>query len=237
MSIFDSDNKIYLKLFHCYISGHSTRYGSFDGYESVIYYTNYYIQGRSESDIYNIKDNPKINAIKIYHPIIQYVYGYPSFELTESENDINIILKKKIEKNDVIINSNNIESISISDDWNYKMKDKSINVNLTGYADLNLKRKIKLSDSIEYIKEFQIYMELLIQKCNSLERVYLKIEDKYFELKCNEFYKDKESKNIQLSCKEKIEDYLSNCYKNMPIRGNNSVNRNIPYVLFGHSGI
>lgn len=132
---------MYLKLFNCYISGHSTRYGSFDGYESVIYSTNYYIQGKSETDIYNINDNPKINTIRIYHPTIQYVYGYPSFELTESEDEINILLKKKIEKSEVIINSNNIKSISISDDWNYKIKNKSMNINLTGYADLNLKKK------------------------------------------------------------------------------------------------
>ena len=38
-----------------------------------------------------------------------------------------------------------------------------------------------------------------------------------------------------MSCNNSIEDYLENCYRNMPIRGNNSVNRNIPYVLFGNS--
>ena len=235
INIFDADNKIYLKLFHCYISGYNTMYGSFDGYESVTYATSYYIQGKSEDDIYNINDNPRIDAIRIYHPTIQYIYGNPSFELRKSEDEVNIKLKKNIKKDEIIIDSNNIKSVSISDDWSCQINNKLMSIKLTGYAELTLKRKIKLSDSISYIKEFQIYMELLKQKCNLLEKVYLKIKDKYFELKCDEFYSEKENKNIQLSFKDNIDDYLKNCYKNMQIRGNNSVNRNIPYILFGHS--
>lgn len=57
INIFDSDNKMYLKLFHCYISGYNNMYGSLDGYESVTYLTNYYIQGKTESDIYNINES------------------------------------------------------------------------------------------------------------------------------------------------------------------------------------
>lgn len=98
LSIFDSDNKKYLKLFNCFIVGYNTMYGSFDGYESVTYSTYCYIQGKSEKDIYNISENPKISAIRIYHPTIQYVYGYPSFELRKSEDEINIILKRNVQK-------------------------------------------------------------------------------------------------------------------------------------------
>lgn len=235
LSIFDSENKKYLKLFNCYIVGYNTMYGSFDGYESVTYSTYCYIQGSSEKDIYNISENPKISAIRIYHPTIQYVYGYPSFELRKSEDEINIILKRNVQKNNVNIDKNNIKNIVIADDWNYRTHNKSMNINLTAYAELCLKKKIKVEDSIQYIKEFQIYMELLRQKCNSIEKVLLKIEDNYFELVCDEFYKDKENKNIQLSYNCKIDDYLVKCYQNMPIRGNSTVNRNISYVLFEHS--
>jgi len=236
ITIFDQEAKRYFKIFDCTISGRSSFYGPIESSEAVTYTSGFYIESQRFDTILEVPINPKINSIKIFDEALSYVYGYPSFSKIENEESHTLIFDKKSPVITIPINKWNVKSINLLDTWTIKAnRDDGFNLNaeLIVYAEILLKNKIKLCDVFDYVREFELYMELLQTTKRNLKKVLIEINSNNYEINYASLLENnKNSKSSQTTVVGNVADYLLNCYTSLPIRKSNVSNRNIPYVLF-----
>lgn len=209
----------------------------FVGYKSWDIFNSYETRFKSEfilinKEVNNLIDlDTKISKIKILSKTLNRVIGNPSLVEHYSNEELKITLNRNIKRNRLDINTNNIKSISLSDDWNHlhRFKEGTVNINVEGCIELDLINTIDYKDVLSYLNELMIYMQLYIPDSFVIDKVYVSINNIDYEFKCP-FPSVKIRNTIEASVKVNILDFLGNCYKRIPYRNNDEI-RNLFYIL------
>lgn len=80
------------------------------------------------------------------------------------------------------INSNNIKSLKISDDWkcHRSLKTNEIRINLDGYIEIETFRKVNYDEINMYVYELMIFIQLLKPDKLEINKIKVFIDGTYF---------------------------------------------------------
>lgn len=223
-----------LKAAHC--CGHTEVLGSPDGGYKTKFSTRYYFKNSNYEKLCNILNN-NIRKIRVYSKLINEFIGYPSLSKEETDNEYIIKLKRDTIKQKIEINSNNIKSIEISDNWKSELsrKNNKIDIELNGYIEIEMDKCISYEEVYDYVNELTIFFQLLKPCKFDIDKIAVEIEGFFYELCCptNEIkYKDSYVNN---SVKENLLQFLFKCYTTIPYRNSRNEVRNIPYIILNTS--
>lgn len=223
-----------LKAAHC--CGHTEVLGSPDGGYKTKFSTRYYFKNGNYEKLCNILNN-NIRKIRVYSKLINEFIGYPSLSKEETDNEYIIKLKRDTIKQKIEINSNNIKSIEISDNWKSELsrKNNKIDIELNGYIEIEMDKCISYEEVYDYVNELTIFFQLLKPCKFDIDKIAVEIEGFFYELCCptNEIkYKDSYVNN---SVKENLLQFLFKCYTTIPYRNSRNEVRNIPYIILNTS--
>lgn len=224
-----------LKEAHC--CGHSEVLGSPDGGFKTKFTTMYYFKYGNYEKLCDIPSNKNIKRIRVYSKMINELIGYPSVSKEEIGNEYIIRLKKNAEKQKIEINQNNIKSLVVSDDWKSEISTKTnkIDINLSGYIEIDLNKSIRYEEVHEYVNEIIMFFQLLKPCKFSIDKVLVEINKNFFEL-CIPI-NDINYKNsyVDNSVKDNLLQFLYRCYTRIPYRNSKNEVRNIPYIILNTS--
>lgn len=223
-----------LKAAHC--CGHTEVLESPDGGYKTKFSTRYYFKNGNYEKLCNILNN-NIRKIRVYSKLINEFIGYPSLSKEETDNEYIIKLKRDTIKQKIEINSNNIKSIEISDNWKSELsrKNNKIDIELNGYIEIEMDKCISYEEVYDYVNELTIFFQLLKPCKFDIDKIAVEIEGFFYELCCptNEIkYKDSYVNN---SVKENLLQFLFKCYTTIPYRNSRNEVRNIPYIILNTS--
>ncbi len=219
-------------------SGHTQVFGTPDGGSRTKFFSNYYFTNSSYEKLCNIpSSNKNIKKIRVYSNMINEFIGYPSLEKQKTDNEYIIKLKKDTIKQKILINTNNINYLEVSDNWisNHIRKDNKIDIRLNGYIEIGLAESISYEEVYDYVYELTMYFQLLKPCKFDINKILVEIEESFHELwlPINEIkYKDS---HISNSVKENVLDFLFKCYTTIPYRKSKNEVRNIPYIILNTS--
>lgn len=218
-------------------SGHSEVFGTPDGGYKTKFFARYYFKSGNYEKLCNMFNGNIIKKIRIYSKLINEFIGYPSLTKKETDNEYIINLKKDTIKQKIEINSNNIKSLEVSDDWKSELnrKNNKIDITLNGYIEIKMDKCISYEDVYDYVYELTMYFQLLKPCKFDINKIVVEIEESFYELwfPKNEIkYKDS---HINNSVKENILDFLFKCYTTIPYRNSKNEVRNIPYIILNTS--
>lgn len=231
--IIDNQTRMNYLLKEAYFWGHSAVLGTPDyGYKTK-FFASFYFKNNSYEKICNIQNNKSIKKIKIYSNVINEFIGYPSLTQEETDNEYVIKLKRDTIKQKSIINTNNINYLELSDDWNsnHIRKENKIDIKLNGYIEIGLDECINYKDIHDYVYELTMYFQLLKPCKFNINKIMVEINNFFYEvwLPNNELkYKNSYVDN---SVNENVLDFLFKCYTAIPYRNSKNEMRNIPYII------
>lgn len=230
--IADPENHCYILAIDAYYAGNSSRYGSLDDIETTVFKSDSYLKSSSLEDIYNVASDTSFTKIRVYSKEITRHYGNSSVTLTKSEDETIIEMKNKTEPIKALIETNGIKEVCIGDFWSYQRNERiSIDIQISGYIDLLLRKRESIENCYKYLKELAIYLQLFKPGKFEFEKVQLLIGENLidYNIEFDEFsYQKTISEN---SVKVSLLDFLSSCYKSIPYRDGKEEIRNIPYII------
>jgi|GEM_PF-881702 len=236
--IVDYDKKKNFLLKDASYNGHQSVWGTpDDGVKSKFISRVYFIK-KNYDDLVSLKNTPKVQTIRIYSDIIIDFIGYQSLEAFDNENEWSIKLKKQTDSKEkdktfsFDLNKNNIKNVSISDTWNSKHNrdNKQIQIDFTGYIEIDLVKRINYDNCYDYIREIQTFMQLLLPNKFEINKITVLIDNKWYDLNFPISKIDINPKRVETSVNENISLFLKKCYENIPYRGKKNEVRNIPYI-------
>ena len=235
--IIDYKEKINYILKNANCCGISEVFGTPDSGCITRFFSHVYFFDKSYDKLSKLPINGKIKKIRVYSNAINEFIGHPSINQKNSEAEYSIELKKETIKKIVEINNNNIIKLTISDDWksNQSYKTNEISIKLNGYLELELKDGIYYDEIYDYVEELTMYFQLLRPNKFIINKILVGINDVYYglwipisEIKYKNSY-------VKISVDDKLEDFLSKCYIQLPFRNNREEIRSIPYIIINTS--
>lgn len=225
--VLDVSNKKYFLLKNARCNGY-TQWDLLNSCETR-FYSKFALFNKVPENLFNL--DVKISQIKIISKTFNKIIGNPSLSEERSNDGLNIKLDRNIKRNTINIDSNNIKSISLSDDWNHLHSyiDGTININVQGCLQIELINPIDYTDIQSYLNELMIYMQLYVADSFVIDEVLVNINGKDYQIKCP-FPTVKHRSRIEGSLNVDILDFLGNCYKKIPYRNNDEI-RNLFYIL------
>ena len=177
--IIDYQTRMNYLLKEAFYHGHSETFGTPDGGYKTKFFSSIYFYNKDYENLCNITDKNNISQIKVYSDTINDIIGHPSLYKEKNEDEYIIKLKKKPEKQVIDINKNNIKSIAISDDWisEHNHKNNKIDINLSGYVEIDLQENIECIDVYDYINELTIYFQLLKPGKFKIDKIIVKVDE------------------------------------------------------------
>lgn len=217
--------------------GHTEVWGTPDGGAKTKFFSNWFFSHNDYNVLCELKETPKVNRIRVYSNLINDFIGYPSLTTFSNSDEYGINLKKSSQSKTVEINDHNIANITIGDYWQRKRNDKkhNINIELDGYIELNLTKRINYEEVYDYIYELIIFIQLLIPNKLVVNKVAVMVDDKYYDLVIplrEIIYKEK---HVEKSVDDDLIEFLKKCYSLIPYRNSKSEIRNIPYIILNTS--
>lgn len=157
--IIDFNSKINYLLKNASYKGHTEVLGTPDSGYKTIFFSSIYFYDKNYKKLYNTTEK-NISGIKVYSDVINDIIGHPSLCKEKKQDEYIIRLKKEQEKQVININKSNIKSLTISDVWasKHNHKDNEININLSGYIEIDLKENIEYMKVSDYIKNEELYI-------------------------------------------------------------------------------
>lgn len=213
--IVDSNSKVNYLLKDASYSGDKELYESPDDNVTTKFFCGCYFYYEDYNKLQELLEIPKVKKIRIYSNIFNEFIGSSSISREKLEKEYVIRLQKEPERKTVKINYNNVKSLTISDTWKCNLIINEIIINLDGYIESEMSRKVKYNEIDKYIYELMTYIQLLRPD----------------KLKVNKY----KSSSIENSVSDDILVFLSKCYKLIPYRNSKSEIRNIIYVIFDYS--
>lgn len=234
--IVDSNSKMNYLLKEAGYSGGKELYGPPDGKVTTKFFSSCYFYHADYSKLTDLLETPKSKKIRIYSNIVNEFIGNPSVSREKLEKEYIIRLRKEPERKTVKINYNNVKSLTISDDWKCNLiAANEIIIELDGYIEIEVSRRVKYNEIDKYIYELMIYIQLLRPDKLRINKITVCVDEVYYgfilPLKENKY----KSSSIENSVSDDILVFLSKCYKLIPYRNGKSEIRNIPYVIFDYS--
>ena len=234
--IIDNQTRMNYLLKAAHYCGYSEVLGNPDGGYKTRFSTRYYFKNGNYEKLCNMLNN-NIRKIRVYSKLINEFIGYPSLSKEETDNEYIIKLKRDTIKQKIEINSNDIKSIEISDNWKSELsrKNNKIDIELNGYIEIEMDKCISYEEVYDYVNEITIFFQLLKPCKFDIDKIAVEIEGFFYELCCptNEIkYKDSHVNN---SVKENLLQFLFKCYTTIPYRNSRNEVRNIPYIILNTS--
>ena len=231
--IIDYQTRMNYLLKEAFYHGHSETFGTPDGGYKTKFFSSIYFYNKDYENICNLTDKNNISQIKVYSDTINDIIGHPSLYKEKNEDEYIIKLKKKPEKQVIDINKNNIKSIAISDDWisEHNHKNNKIDINLSGYVEIDLQENIECIDVYDYINELTIYFQLLKPGKFKIDKIIVKVDEQYCGLVIPIRAINYKNSYIDNSVNDALLDFLLNCYNLIPYRNSKNEIRNIPYII------
>lgn len=235
--IIDSSSKTNYLLKDANYYGHNQLFATPDGKTTTKFFSNYYFYHQDYNKLANLPKNPKSKKIRLYSNLINEFIGYPSLSEEIKENEYIIKLLNEPKSQSIEINSNNIKSLKISDDWKCHRSPKTneIRINLDGYIEIETFRKVNYDEIDMYVYELMIFIQLLKPDKLKINKIEVFIDDTYFGYSF--LIEDIKYENlfVESSVSDDILTFISKCYKLIPYRNSTSEIRNIPYIIYDYS--
>lgn len=229
--VVDRENKEKYLLKSAYYSGHSVSYGHPDGDEVTCFKSRTFLSSESLSLLKDLKDNPKTKKIRIECEMIIDTRGSSSIERISYEDKEVLHLSREKAENEISIDHNNIKSLSVGDYWTYTYNRKQLNIDIIGYIDINLKRKIGFEEVSQYVNELLIFLQLYKPGKFAIDKLKILVDDQFCGLTIPVFEVKKVKRYVNPSVKCDIITILSECYARIPYRNSKAYIRNIPYII------
>lgn len=231
--IIDQKTKMNYLLKKAYYYGYSEVFGTPDGGAKTKFFSSCYFKNRSYEKLCDIPHGNNIKKVRVYSNIINEFIGYPSLSRKKADNEYIIKLKIDTIKQKVEINSNNIKSLVVSDDWKSELsrKNNKIDIRLNGYVEIEMDKSIGYEEVYEYVNELTIFFQLLKPYRFNIDKVVVEINKTFFEL-CIPMNEIKyNSSHVNSSVKDDLLQFLFKCYTKIPYRNSNNEIRNIPFIV------
>lgn len=234
--IIDYQTKLNFLLKNAYYTGRSNVFGTPDGGSKTKFRAKSYFKHRDYEKLINLHNMPKVSKIRIFSKAINKLIGYPSLKIQQSDKEYVIKLSKEKINNSIELNRNEINNISVADDWISK-REKTGNfvIDFNGYIEIALTRRKNYTEVSSIVNELIIFMQLYFPDNFSVEKILVNVEENYYELiiptmevKCDEKY-------IETTVKVELLEFLNSCYNLIPYRKSKTEIRNIPYIVVNTS--
>ena len=229
--IVDSALKNYYLLKHAQYNGMSNRYGTLDSRDITSFITSVYFKSDSVNKLMELLPNPKVKKIRLYSKAIAEYIKHPSVHISDSKEKYDIALSREKKAKVLEIKKNNIKQIAIADDWKCYKNYTFINVQMCGYIEIEVIRRVDYSKAFEYIYELMIFMQLFCPSKFEIDRMVVQIDDTYYDfftLLRKPKYVDK---HVPYSTSIELLEFIKLCYLRIPYRNCKGEIRNIPYVI------
>lgn len=235
--IIDSQDKMNCLLKDAYYSGHKEVWGTPDGKTTTKFFSHCYFYHKNYNKLTELPKTPKSKKIRIYSNIINDFIGHPSLYEESLEKELIIKLQKEPKKKTVEINSNNIKTLTISDDWHstHDYKTHDIVIKLDGYIEIETFKRVNYDEIYKYIKELLIYIQLLRPDKCEINKVNVCINDIYYGFNVTTKEIEYKKSYIENSVQVDLLTFLSKCYSLIPYRKSKNEIWNIPYIIFDYS--
>lgn len=235
--VIDYKNKANFLLKKAFYIGHVNVYGTPDDGSKAKFKSFIYFSHNDFNKLSQLLTTPKINKIRIYSHDINTLIGHPSLKETNNTSEYILYFVKKYIGEKISVNYNNIKNIIISDDWNslYDGKKNNIQIELNGYIELSLNRRVNYDQVYQFIYELIVYMQLFRPNKFLINKLKVMVDGKYYEISMQKNDIKYTEKNMRQSVNCSISDFLEICYSRIPYRKSKMEIRNIPYIIMGHS--
>lgn len=231
--IIDYKNKVNYLLKNADYRGHTEVWGTPDGGSKTKFYSKWYFVHNDYDKLCELKKTPKVNKIRIYSNLINDIIGHPSLSIFTNNDEYVINLKRDSQSRTIEIGNHNIKNITIGDSWYSKHNGKlyNIDIQLNGFIELELIKKVKYEEVYDYVYELIIFIQLLVPDKFKLSKIIVFIEDIQFELHIPLQDRKYKTGNVENTVNEDVLQFLKNCYEMIPYRKSKSEIRNIPYIV------
>ena len=180
-----------------------------------------------------LPETPKVSKIKIFSKSILDWIGCPSLEIVKTDTSHTIKLSKEYDGTSIDINGNNIKQIKVSDDWESlrSRTDYTIAIDLTGYIELELTRRVNYDKIYEYVNELLVFMQLYCPDRFHVDKIYAMVDGVYYRFYIPLMELKAKDKRVDRSVKVNLLEFLKQCYTRIPYRNSKTYIRNIPYIV------
>lgn len=230
--VVDSDtNKVFL-IKNAFFSGVNYKWASLDTKHTSSFSSFDWFIANSCDQLLQIKNSPTICAIRIYSKSILQYHNDHCINVEKNDENIFITMKRALSTECSSVGSNNVKEIIIGETLSGSFGTKEVSVEANGYIEIVLAQETEYMEAYKYILECMVYLQLFCPDRFSVEKVELKIEDKYFD------YVTMAIRTIEIKgndTRPSVDDslilFLKKCYLNIPYRDVEGAVRNIPYVI------
>lgn len=227
MEIYDLRNKIYIysPTFH-----HVAESWSLTQYET--FRTDFYFQTSRQENFGELNETTKIKTITFYHPMMIHYFTNPCLLVKSGESEINCTLNRKSETREILIQNNNVEKIVFGGVYSYSLKSerRKLNIETENYAEIILSSPIEYEELLEYINEFDVFVNAYYPIGKRSYKTFIKtVDDRSYVLTHKLLGDDKEyTKATHGFTKLNFFDFVQKMYNTIDYR--TAQNRN-KYVL------
>ncbi|MEG0978203.1 MAG: hypothetical protein RSD40_04785 [Bacilli bacterium] len=235
--IVDSENKKNYLLKDSYYVGHTNRFGTPDELFRTTFQSRFFFISNDYEKLCNLLQTPKVNEIKIFSKDIITLFGTPSLSTIDNADEYILNFKRDKHKSSININSNYIKKIAIGDSWKSVRDSKNhmINIDLCGYIELELTKKINYDAVYDFVYELVLFMQLYHPDKFIIEKIQVTVDKNSYEL-CLPIYEIELNESyMRASIHGTILDHLAKCYNSIPYRNSKTEIRNIPYIILNTS--
>ena len=216
---------------NAYYAGGNVVYGTPDGGAITKFHSGIYFEHSDVDKIASLLEMPKINKIRVYSKVLNYMAGYSSLSIRDSETSYVINLSREQRGKNVDIDTRNIKKITLSDDWNSKRESAQITINFIGYIEIELKRRENYEMVQSYINELLVFMQLYMPDKFLIDKLWVEIGDCFYKMSIPAIdYRYKEN-YVEPSVQNDLLTFLKKCYEAIPYRKSSTDIRNIPYIV------
>lgn len=182
--------------------------------------------------------NGKVDCIRIISKQINELY-FKSYSgvsktLNLKKESININVPNSKWHLENTIDCNNIDKLIIDGEVNY-FYSTLLSLSISGHLEIELKKACNCSDVFDYIREFMIYAQLFCPNKIKIDKVGVKIEEKYYRFITKKIkpitYRCGRILESNASVDDKLIEFLAKCYTRIAYRCKDTAVRNILQVV------
>lgn len=234
--IIDYEKKANYLLKDAYFFGRYNIYETPDGNEFSSFFSSMYLSTNNYTDFNDFPEIQKISEIKIYSTELNSFIGKPSCSEVNNDKLISITLNRENTKTEIHTDKLNVKDIFIADNWIVEhINNTKINIKFDGYIEYILNNEIEYEDCYQLVYELMIYMQLLIPNKFKIDKISIKINDKFYNIILPLKEIEYKEKHVFPSVNVSIFDFLKECYNKIPYVNGNVDSRNIPYIIMNTS--
>ena len=227
IEVYDLRNKIYIyspTFYHTSESWGLTQYETFE--------TNFFLQTSRQENFSGLSETTRIKSITFYHPMLIHYFNNPCLFIKSCENEINCTLNLKSDTHEISIQRNNVEKVIFGGVYSYSLKNerRNLNIETENYAEIVFSSPIEYEQLLEYINEFDVFVNAYYPIGKRSYKTFIKIVDeKNYVLTHKLLGDDKEyTKATHALTKLNFFDFIEKMYSTIDYRSAQNKNK---YVL------